>query len=75
MMRDLYKRAVKINDPSRIMFISNKVRLVPASEADKERRYFCLACTNDHREDIPYFKAIKAQMLAGGLEAMCDGMG
>lgn len=56
------------NNYMRIGMISNDRWVVPAS--DDERRYAIFDCSDEHRGDTVYFKAMIEQMNNGGLEAM-----
>lgn len=60
--------AVKARNYTRIYIATNHDWAVPADSGG--RRFFVLETTNDHVQDIPYFKAIDAEMESGGLAAM-----
>lgn len=56
------------NNYMRLGMISNERWVVPASE--DERRFAMFDCSDKHRGDVPYFKAMIEEMNNGGLEAM-----
>lgn len=53
----------------RFIFISNESWVIPTDDGDA-RRFFVLKCSNAQKQNTDYFRAIDAQMEAGGLEAM-----
>ena len=57
--------AVEIDNFSRFYLVSNEDRCIPA-EGDDERRFFALRAGTQHKQDIPYFKAILKQLDNGG---------
>ena len=78
-LKDLVTSATQMIEPkfvdpfevanfTRLWLNKNEPWSFPAS--GDERRLFALEASDAHRRDIPYFKAIDAQMSAGGLEAM-----
>lgn len=78
-LKDLITSATQMIEPkfvdpfpvanfTRLWMITNEPWSFPAT--GDERRFFALEASDEHRRDIPYFKAIDAQMEAGGLAAM-----
>lgn len=78
-LKDLITSSTQIIEPkfvdpfevqnfTRLWLNTNEPWSFPAS--GDERRLFALATSEAHRQDIPYFKAIDAEMEAGGLQAM-----
>ena len=54
----------------RLIFATNEPWAVPTGE--KERRWCVLNVNNNHIQDTEYFRALKAEMANGGVEALMD---
>ncbi|MEK9876607.1 MAG: primase-helicase family protein, partial [Betaproteobacteria bacterium] len=54
----------------RMIFATNEAWAVPTGE--KERRWCVLNVNNNHIQDTEYFRALKAEMANGGVEALMD---
>jgi hypothetical protein len=63
-----YQNAVQTPNYLHIIVASNNDWVVPAGFG--ERRFFVLDVSNEHKQDKPYFAAIKSELESGGYAAM-----
>lgn len=63
-----YQNAVQTPNYLHIIMASNNEWVVPAGFG--ERRFFVLDVSNEHKQDKPYFAAIKNELESGGYAAM-----
>jgi hypothetical protein len=64
------KEPIKVRNYTRLLVTGNPDWLVPAGY--EERRFAVLDVGEEHMQDIPYFKAIDAEMDSGGREGLLD---
>jgi hypothetical protein len=62
------KDGFQVKNCRHLIVCSNEGWAVPMDLDD--RRFFCLDVSPNHKEDIPYFRALEKQMSEGGLEAL-----